>query len=141
MGKEQILRSGQIHTEPFILKMSVRDYECDIQSIVNHAVYFNYLEHTRHEFLKSKGTSFLEWHQKGKNLVVVKLDASFKQSLKSGDTFYSYLTIFKYKKASLTFLQRLCLADNTTLFEAYVSCACVYKQKAIAINELVDLLL
>ncbi|NLI24182.1 MAG: acyl-CoA thioesterase, partial [Bacteroidales bacterium] len=29
----------------FELEMEVRDYECDIQGIVNNAVYMNYLEH------------------------------------------------------------------------------------------------
>ena len=35
------------------LKMKVRDYECDLQGIVNNANYQHYLEHTRHEFLLS----------------------------------------------------------------------------------------
>ena len=33
------------------LKMKVRDYECDLQGIVNNANYQHYIEHTRHEFL------------------------------------------------------------------------------------------
>ena len=40
------------------LAMSVRDYECDMQGVVNNAVYQNYLEHARHEFLKTKGLDF-----------------------------------------------------------------------------------
>lgn len=35
------------------LKMKVRDYECDLQGIVNNANYQHYIEHTRHEFLLS----------------------------------------------------------------------------------------
>ena len=34
----------------FELKMKVRDYECDLQGIVNNANYQHYIEHTRHEF-------------------------------------------------------------------------------------------
>ena len=37
------------------LEMKVRDYECDLQGIVNNANYQHYLEHTRHEFLTSVG--------------------------------------------------------------------------------------
>ena len=44
------------------LKMKVRDYECDLQGIVNNANYQHYLEHTRHEFLTSVGISFARLH-------------------------------------------------------------------------------
>ena len=41
----------------FELEMQVRDYECDMEGIVNNAIYQHYLEHTRHEFITklSKG--------------------------------------------------------------------------------------
>ncbi|KAA3161070.1 acyl-CoA thioesterase, partial [Akkermansia sp. BIOML-A63] len=47
------------------LKMKVRDYECDLQGIVNNANYQHYLEHTRHEFLTSIGISFARLHEEG----------------------------------------------------------------------------
>lgn len=31
----------------FRIDLKVRDYECDLQGIVNNGVYFNYLEHAR----------------------------------------------------------------------------------------------
>ena len=37
----------------FETRMEVRDYECDIQGIVNNANYLHYTEHTRHRFLRS----------------------------------------------------------------------------------------
>ena len=45
--------------------MEVRDYECDIEGIVNNANYLHYTEHTRHLFLKHCGLSFAEMHEKG----------------------------------------------------------------------------
>ena len=35
----------------FETRMQVRDYECDIEGIVNNANYLHYCEHTRHLFL------------------------------------------------------------------------------------------
>ena len=49
----------------FETRMEVRDYECDIQGIVNNANYLHYTEHTRHLFLKHTGLSFAEMHSRG----------------------------------------------------------------------------
>ena len=54
----------------FETKMEVRDYECDIEGIVNNANYLHYMEHTRHLFLKECGLSFAEMHNKGVDAVV-----------------------------------------------------------------------
>lgn len=50
----------------FELVMKVRDYECDLQGIVNNANYQHYMEHTRHEFIKTAGLNFSDLHNKGK---------------------------------------------------------------------------
>ena len=54
----------------FETRMEVRDYECDIEGIVNNANYLHYTEHTRHLFLKACGLSFAEMHEKGVDAVV-----------------------------------------------------------------------
>ena len=51
-------------------RMEVRDYECDIQGIVNNANYLHYTEHTRHRFINSLGVSFSKLHDKGVDPVV-----------------------------------------------------------------------
>ncbi|NSW95739.1 MAG: acyl-CoA thioesterase, partial [Bacteroidales bacterium] len=39
------------HQASFRLEFTVRDYECDLQGVVNNANYQHYLEHARHEYL------------------------------------------------------------------------------------------
>ena len=58
----------------FETKMEVRDYECDIEGIVNNANYLHYMEHTRHLFLQKCGLSFAEMHRKGVDAVVAQND-------------------------------------------------------------------
>ena len=58
----------------FETEMDVRDYECDIQGIVNNANYLHYTEHTRHQFLLSLGVSFAHLHEKGVDAVVARMN-------------------------------------------------------------------
>lgn len=73
--------------EPFDLEFSVRDYECDLQGIVNNAVYQNYYEHARHQFLLGKKIDFAKLHAEGIDLIVSRVEIDYKYSLRSGDTF------------------------------------------------------
>ena len=65
------------------LTLKVRDYECDLQGIVNNVNYQLYLEHTRHEFLSSVGVSFAKLHEEGVDPVVARINMAFKTPLKS----------------------------------------------------------
>lgn len=75
--------------------MKVRDYECDLQGIVNNANYQHYIEHTRHEYLSSRNISFAKLHEDGIDAVVARITMSFKVPLKSGDEFISKLAVQK----------------------------------------------
>ncbi|MGL5014085.1 MAG: acyl-CoA thioesterase [Bacteroidales bacterium] len=79
----------------YTLELKVRDYECDLQGIVNNAVYQNYLEHTRHEFLEENGISFAALHAQGVDPVVSRIIIDFKKPLRSGDRFESKLNLRK----------------------------------------------
>ena len=79
----------------FELRMKVRDYECDLQGIVNNANYQHYIEHTRHEFLTSSGISFARLHDEGIDPVVARITMAFKVPLRSGDEFLSKLNLRK----------------------------------------------
>jgi len=75
--------------------MEVRDYECDIEGIVNNANYLHYMEHTRHLFLKECGLSFAEMHEKGVDAVVARMNLQFKTPLRCDDEFMSRLWLEK----------------------------------------------
>jgi acyl-CoA thioester hydrolase len=91
----------------FELQMKVRDYECDIQGVVNNAVYQNYMEHTRHEFIKSAGLDFAELHRQGIDPVVYRIEIDFKLSLRSGDEFLSMLSFEREGNLKMIFNQEI----------------------------------
>lgn len=77
------------------LEMKVRDYECDIQGVVNNSVYQNYMEHTRHEFLEAFGLSFADLHNRGIDAMVSSIEIAYKTPLRPGDMFVSKLYVSK----------------------------------------------
>lgn len=95
--------------EELSLFMSVRDYECDLQGVVNNAVYQQYLEHARHEFLKTKGVDFAACSRAGINLVVVRAELDYRHSLTSGDRFRVETAMQRQGRLRFAFHQRIVL--------------------------------
>lgn len=79
--------SKEPNGKPYELEFLVRDYECDLQGIVNNAVYQNYYEHARHQFLLGKKIDFAALHNDGIDLIVIRVEIDYKFSLRSGDRF------------------------------------------------------
>ncbi len=75
----------------FELPIKVRDYEVDVEGIVNNANYLHYLEHTRHEFCDAAGLSFKAMHEQGYDPVVTHIDIRYMRSLGLGDSMVSKL--------------------------------------------------
>ena len=71
----------------FTHEMKVRDYECDLQGIVNNANYQHFMEHSRHELLDSLGVNFGKFHEDGIDAMVAKITIEYKIPLRSGDKF------------------------------------------------------
>ena len=126
------------------LKMKVRDYECDLQGIVNNANYQHYLEHTRHEFLTSVGISFArlheegvdhdrvhphdanrDYHEEGVDPVVARLTMAFKTPLRSGDEFVSKLYLKKEGIKYVFYQDIFRLPDMKVTVKATVESVCV----------------
>ena len=107
--------------DAFILELKVRDYECDIQGLVNNSVYQNYLEHARHEFLLTSGIDFAALALRGIHLVVVRAELDYKAPLKSGDRFRVSLTVQKESKVRFVFKQAIYrVADDKLMLAAKI---------------------
>jgi acyl-CoA thioester hydrolase len=106
----------------FELELKVRDYECDMDHVVNNSVYLNYLEHARHEFLIGLGIKFGEFARRGISLVVTRIEADFKGSLKSGDSFLVRTSFHRKGRIRLQFNQSIYrIPDNRLMLDAVVT--------------------
>lgn len=77
----------------FTLEIAVRDYELDSEGIVNNAIYLNYLEHTRHAFVKQEGIPFGSLTSDGLIPVVRRMEIDYHTPLRTGDVMLSRLWI------------------------------------------------
>lgn len=114
------------------LEFKVRDYECDIQGIVNNSCYQNYLEHTRHEFLIENKVSFAELHNRGIDAVVSNIEIHYKSPLRPGDAFVSKLYVTK-EGARYVFHQQINrTGDNKLIIKAKVGTVVIIDGKLSA---------
>ena len=113
----------------FETRMQVRDYECDIEGIVNNANYLHYAEHTRHLFLKECGQSFAEMHSRGIDAVVARMNLQFKTPLQCDDEFISRLNLTK-EGIKYVFHQDIYRAsDNKLCFKGVIDLVCIVNGK------------
>jgi acyl-CoA thioester hydrolase len=87
------------------LDFEVRDYECDLQGVVNNAVYQHYLEHARHKWLESIGLDFAKLHEDGIDLMVARIEIDYKFPLRSRDNFVVQTGIEREGRLKLIFNQ------------------------------------
>jgi acyl-CoA thioester hydrolase len=119
---------GYLHSAEF----TVRDYECDIQGVVNNANYQHYLEHARHEFLISKGISFAKLHEEGTDLIVTKVEIEYKFPLRSRDRFIIKTNIQREGNIRLMFLQDIYRTDDMkVIVRARITGAATKKGKPV----------
>ena len=118
----------------------VRDYECDLQGIVNHAVYLNYMEHSRHQFLKDSGGDFEALHREGLDLVVVHANVSYHASLRSGDGCVVALTVEMSGKVRLLFHQKIIrVSDEKPMVTAIMTVAAVRGGRPVRVDGILPL--
>ena len=124
---------------PYIyeLEMKVRDYECDLQGIVNNANYQHYLEHTRHEFLATMKVGIADLHAQGVDPVVARISIAFKTPLRSGDVFLSRLYLKKEGIKYVFYQDIFRKRDGKVVVKATVETVCVVNGR-LSHSELFD---
>ncbi len=123
----------------FELELQVRDYECDIQGIVNNAVYQNYLEHCRHQFLNAVGLDFAKLHNDGIDAVVIKAELEYKFPLRPGDTFIIQLKIKRQGRLRVIFDQQILRkSDKKLMVNALITTVLTKNNRPISADFLVE---
>jgi len=123
----------------YCLEFSVRDYECDLQGIVNNANYQHYLEHARHEFLLSKGISFEDLHNKGLDLLITRVEIDYKYPLRSRDKFIVCLNIKRQGNVRILFEQDIFrLPDRKHIVHAVVTGAATRNGRPVSPVEVLN---
>ena len=97
----------------FQIKLAVRDYECDMQGIVNNAIYLNYFEHARHQFLITKGLDFAEITKQGIFAVIYRSELDYLRPLKSGDDFLVTVRCARVSNHKCMFEQTISVGAKT----------------------------
>ncbi|MET1056082.1 MAG: acyl-CoA thioesterase [Pedobacter sp.] len=124
----------------FEIELKVRDYECDIQGVVNNAIYQSYLEHARHEYLISRGFSFAELTRQGILLMVSRIEMDFKRSLTSRDIFAVKLRTERQGVKLIFFQDIYRVSDNALCLKARVEAVSKINDK-LSRGEIFDTLL
>jgi len=108
-------------SEAFSCDFCVRDYECDMQGIVNNAVYQNYLEHTRHDYLRSRGLDFAALTKAGVHMVVLRAELDYLRPLVSGDRFRVTLRAERISQLKVVFFQEIVRGEEELVLRAVVT--------------------
>lgn len=122
------------------LEQEVRDYECDIQGIVNNANYLHYTEHTRHKFLTKTGVSFAQLHEKGIDTVVARMSLQYKTPLRCDDVFVSCLSVKKEGIKYVFYQDVYRKEDHKIAFKAVVEVVCIVNGRLAESEEVTTLL-
>ena len=109
----------------FCHEMKVRDYECDLQGIVNNANYQHYMEHSRHELLEKLGVNFGKLHEDGIDAMVAKITIEYKIPLRSGDRFVVGINLERQGPKIVFYQDIYRLSDEKLCTKGVVETICV----------------
>ena len=108
---------------------------------MNNAVYQNYLEHGRHEFMHAAGIDFTKLHEEGIDPIVAKVEINYKFPLKSRDKFILRIGIQKEGRLRFVFYQDIFrLPDEQLILNAKVTGVCLQKGRPVVPDKVIKAL-
>lgn len=110
-------------------ELTVRTYECDSYGHVNNAVYLNYLEYGRMEYLHQIHFAYQKLVSEGYYLYITHIDIHYKSSAFLDDKLFIDVTPTMLRVVSGTFHQVVRKSDGTICAEADVTWASVKNGK------------
>ena len=109
--------------------MKVRDYECDIQGVVNNANYLHYFEHARHEMMEACGLRLRDLTAEDIIPLLRQIEVKYKNSLRGSEEFVCTVEIER-KGIRFYFLEKIYrLPEMTLCADARIEIACLTKGK------------
>ena len=104
----------------------VRDYELDIQGVVNHAIYVHYIEQARNDFARNVGIDHIDYHHQGYDFVITAMELEFHRPLFAKMQFYVTVTMTGYDEKRMHFSQEIKRKeDDKVIVKAMVHLACI----------------
>ncbi|NOX88919.1 MAG: acyl-CoA thioesterase [Calditrichaeota bacterium] len=93
--------------EEFKTELKVRSYECDMYGHVNNAVYLQYCEFARVEFLEQLGFTLVKLKQSGILLPIVRIEIDYRKPLYSNEIIEVTVKWVKRGRSSAVFEQKI----------------------------------
>jgi len=110
-------------------QLTTRSYECDSYGHVNNAVFLNYLEYARIQFLKRLPVPYSELRRRGVGFVVARICIDYKSQVGSGEALRIQTRPIQKQKVRMVFQQSIYRDRDTELVaEAEVTWACINDQ-------------
>ena len=104
--------------------LEARSYECDSYGHVNNAVYLNYLEYARLEFMRRAGIRYDDLRARGYGLVVTRVRIDYKRPVRSGEGLRVLTEPLAKGSVRCTFGQRVYRGEELVA-DAEVTWACI----------------
>jgi acyl-CoA thioester hydrolase len=110
-----------------VTELKTRTYECDSYGHINNAIYLNYLEYARIQFLDQLPVPYKELRRRGIGFVVTRISIDYRMQVGSGELLRIETGTRRRERIRVVFRQRI-LRDGDLVVEAEVTWACINDQ-------------